>query len=415
MRRRAKGNGSLFKLKSGRWAAEVNMTLANGESERVRVSGKSKEVAREKLNKLLEQEKQKIPYAEKDWTVGDYLDHWLNNIQSRRVRETTMSMYGQMIRIHIKPTLGGIKLRKLTVQDVRNALNTLEDGGHSGAVLQKYHQILSACLNCAMRDELVHRNVASLAEKPQYTPKDTQIWSLEQATTFLQSMKGHPQYVIFLILLTYGVRRGEALGLRYSDIDFVNGQIHIRQQIDRIGGKIIARDLKTKNSQRSLPLVSSVYNAIIEHANKNGVVMPPFNPKLEISTEGTIVKSTKGTALEPSNLRRTFDLFTEKAGLPRIKIHAMRHTAATIFKDLNIPIKDAQLILGHANASTTLNIYQHGNPETHRIALNAVEEHLSDMGVRKDYMEMEADSKDDDKDLHPAIFRSKTLVHSFNN
>ena len=138
----------------------------------------------------------------------------------------------------------------------------------------------------------------------------------------------------------------------------------------------MARELKTANSRRTLPLLDNVRAALMTHAEKNGIALPQFNPYFELSIQGTVVISEVGTPLEPRNLARCFNILTKKAKLPRIKIHAMRHTAATVLKDLNVPLKDAQLILGHSNISTTLNVYQHGTPETIRAAIFAIEERL---------------------------------------
>jgi integrase len=227
-----------------------------------------------------------------------------------------------------------------------------------------------------MREELIFRNVAQLVEKPKHTPKKSIIWTAEQAASFLKTAKNHPQYIAFLLLLTYGMRRGEVLGLRWHDIDFENGVIHVRQHIDRINGKIMARDLKTANSRRELPLMASVRAALLTHAEQHGITPPPFSPHLEYSTQGTVVISEVKTPLEPRNLARCLSDLRQKVDLPHIRIHDTRHMAATFLKDLNVPVKDAQLILGHANISTTLNIYQHGTPETQRTAIAAVEKRL---------------------------------------
>ena len=376
MKRRENGEGTIFKRKDGRWSAQAYITLTNGERKRVCVTKKDREAVRKKLRQILEQEKRRVPYSQKNWTVAEYLDYWLGDIQSTRIRETTMESYKGMIKNHIKPVLGNYKLQDLSIYDVRCAMGALEKGGCSKSPMQKCLQILSACLNCAMREELIQRNVAILVEKPKYTPKDTAIWSAEQAASFLQIVKDHPLYIAFLLFFTYGMRRGEVLGLRWIDIDFENGLIHIRQQIDRINGKMMARDLKTKNSLRTLPLMVNVRAALIRHAQKNRIELSPFQPDFEMTTQGTVVVSEAGTPLEPRNLARCFRHLIVKAGLPYIKIHAMRHTAATVLKDLNVPVKDAQLILGHANISTTLNIYQHGTLETHRTSISAVEERL---------------------------------------
>ncbi len=237
-------------------------------------------------------------------------------------------------------------------------------------------QILSSCITCAMREDLVIRNVAKLVERPKYTPKETTIWSAEQAALFLQAVKEHPHYIAFLLFLTYGMRRGEVLGLRWCDIDFDNGLIYIRQQIDRINGEIKARDLKTQNSRRILPLIDNVRDTLLELSRKRGGIITKFEPHSELSTQNTIVVCRYGTILEPRNLNRCFYQLTEKAKLPHIKIHAMRHTTATILKDLNVPIKDVQLILGHSDLTTTAKIYQHGTFEVQQTALSAAHERL---------------------------------------
>jgi len=374
-KRKANGEGTIFKRKDGRWAAQAHITQADGTKKRLCFTGKNRESIKDKLRAALE-ENERLPFSAKEWSVSDYLDYWIHDIQPKRIRETTLIVYKRTIRIHLKPTVGHYKLRELSVHDVRLAMDTLENQGCRGAARQKCLLVLSSCLSNAMREELIYRNVAQLVERPQHTPKETLIWSAEQAAQFLQSSKEHPQHIAFLLLLTYGMRRGEVLGTRWCDIDFANNLIHVRQQIDRVNGEIKARDLKTKNSRRTLPLLPSVRDVLLRLAEKRNITIPPFNPKLEMSIEGTIVLSRNGKPLEPINLNRCFHILTEKMGLPRIKIHAARHTAATILKDLNVPIKDVQLILGHATIATTLSIYQHGTAEAQRSAMSALEKCL---------------------------------------
>lgn len=374
-KRRANGEGTFFKRKDGRWSAQAFITQANGEKKRICFTSKDRNKAIEKLEKALK-ENERLPCSGKDWIMADYLDYWLNNVQSNQIRETTFTTYRLQIKNHLKPALGKYKLKDLSVYDIRAAIAYLEQRGCKGGTIQKFLIILSACLSCAMREELIYRNVAQLVEKPKYTPKETAIWQIKQAAFFLLKSREHPLYVAFLLLLICGMRRGEVLGIRWCDIDFDNNLIHVRQQIDRINGEIKARDLKTANSHRILPLVPIIRTALLELAPKRRTEISSFSPKLELSTEGTVVLSGAGTPLEPRNLARSFHLLADKLGLPRIKLHATRHTAATILKELNVPVKDVQLILGHANISTTLNIYQHGTTETQRNALCAVGERL---------------------------------------
>ena len=376
MGRRSNGEGTLFKRKDGRWSAQTFVTLTNGTTKRICITNRDRNVVKAKLSEVLSNEQRKISYIDKEWKIDDYLDYWMKNIQQNRIRETTIRAYSIAITNHIKPVLGGHMLRSLTVNDVRNAMNELEKRGCPGAMRKKCLEVLSSCITCAMREDLVFRNVAQLVEKPKYIPKETVIWTAEQAALFLRTFREHPHYIAFLLLLTYGIRRGEVLGLRYCDIDFHNGTIHVRQQIDRINGTLKARDLKTKNSRRALPLIDDVRTAILEHAHKQNITITKFNPHFELSTRDTIVVSKAETPLEPRNLNRCFYQLTEKIGLPRIKIHATRHTTATILKDLDIPLKDVQLILGHSNITTTANIYQHGTSEVQRNALSTAHKRL---------------------------------------
>ena len=170
------------------------------------------------------------------------------------------------------------------------------------------------------------------------------------------------------------MRCGEVLGLRYSDIDFENGWIYVRQQIGRISGELKARELKTKNSRRRLPFDEHgiIRDALREHAKKYGVALPPFNPNFELSKQGTIVVGKNGTPLEPKSLMRSYKIIINKAGLPCTTIHAMRHMAATFMKDTDAEIKDVQGILGHSDPQTTVKFYQHGTSEAQRSAVSSV-------------------------------------------
>ena len=376
MKRRTRGAGTVYKRPNGRWVSQPNVTLPTGEQKRIFVSAKSHEEILAKLHAIQEQENKRIPYTNKNQTVGEYLDYWLNDIQSKRIRETTMTNYEIMIRKHIKPTMGNHKLRDLSVYNLRNALGLMKERGCSNRIRLECVRVLSACLTCAMREEVVFRNVAQLAEKPKYTAKEIIIWSVEQARMFLDMNKNHPHYIALFLYIVYGMRRGEVLGLRWSDINFDNGTIHIRQQIDRIKGEIKARDLKTKNSFRVVPLKDFTRAALLEHAARNSVIIPPFNPCLELSKQGTVVVSKVGTPLEPRCMNRLFNALVKQSGLPRATPHFMRHIAATVLKDLGTPDKDIQLILGHADIATTIRYYQHGTPDTQHEAMSAVENYL---------------------------------------
>jgi len=355
---------------NGTWIAQPTVTCTNGVKKRIFIKGNTREEVITKLRELYAQGSQGFSSADKDWKVGEYFDYWLYEVQQHRIKESTMDSYRRAIKLHLKPALGGHQLKMLSVQNVRTGIDTIINNGFDGAVADKCMQVLRTCLKCAMREELIMRNVATLVDKPKYAPDERIVWSAEQSAFFLAATKDHPQYVAFLLLLTYGMRRGEILGLRYSDIDFANNKIYFRQQYIRVDSGHKMTDLKTASSNRDVPLDPIISAAILEHADKNGVVIPPFEHKPSISMEGTIIRSRVDTPIEPRNLLRCFQNLVKKLGLPHHTIHDKRHVAGTNFKDAGMPLKDAQKILGHAKPETTLRIYQHGTSETQRIGIS---------------------------------------------
>ena len=375
MKRRGNGEGTIFKDKNGRWRAMLYVSSGNGAKKRIQTSAKSYEAIKKKVKEIQEREKNGLIYTAKGWTVAEGLDYWLYKVHIKKIRENTLDSYERAIKNHIKPVYGGYKVQELTVRHMRLGMDTLEERGVSGRMRNEARKIMSAFLQWCMTEELIMRNVARLIEKPQHTPKKTVIWAAKQASFFIKAIREHRYYIVFVLFFCYGLRRCEDIGLRYCDIDFENNVIHVRQQIGRIKGKLKAWKPKTKESLRTLPLIPFVRSAILAHAEKNGVTIPPFDPYAEPSLEGTIVVSSAGTPLEPRTLGRVSDRLQEKLGLRHITLHAMRHMLATFLKDMGVPLKDAQIILGHTDSAMTL-WYQHENPDTHRSAISALGQNL---------------------------------------
>ena len=227
-----------------------------------------------------------------------------------------------------------------------------------------------------MREELIFRNIAQLVELPKYEKRETVPWTAEQSAVFLRSASDHPHFVGYLMMLTYGLRRGEMLGLHWSDIDFGRRCFHIRQQVSRQKGGLLPGSVKTQAGRRTLPLAATIEAALREHARRSGVTPPPFDAEAGLGSQNLVLTSPSGAPIDPDNFRRAFYLLVKRAGLPKITLHATRHIGATLLKNLNVPAKDAQAILGHANIATTMQIYQHGDMEVQRQAIRDVESAL---------------------------------------
>jgi integrase len=375
MKRRDNGEGTIFKRKDGRWSAEITVTMIDGTKKRIYITRKKREDVKIKMEKLLDMNKKNIRMSDKKWTVGEWLDYWLENTAKDRIRHSTWIGYESMIRLHIKPLLGNKYLTELGIRDVQLAIDKMASDKNIGSSVYKhFRQVLSVALNRAVREEIIFRNVAQYIELPKHIKKPIIPWTVEEAIRFLESSKEHIWYPALLIQLIYGMRRGEAIGLRWSDIDWKNNRIFVRQQLSWFTGDgIVAEDVKTEAGRRDLHLVAIVKAELIKLAEQQGIDPNScFNPEALYNTDDVIVKNKVGGAICPENYSRTFSLLTKRAKVRNISNHTMRHTQATLLSRLGVQTKEIQLILGHTDQRTTESIYMHGNSDVQANALDMV-------------------------------------------
>ncbi len=294
------------------------------------------------------------------------MDYWLIKVKPR-IRRGTLSGYEAIIRIYLKPGLGNKSLAKLNVIDVQTFIDNQVRAEQSPRTIQKMRIVLSAILQHAAKEERVPRNVARLVTIPTYKPKEVKPWSVDELTVYLQAASDHQYYPIYFLMGFYGLRRGEALGLSWSDIDSNNKVIRIRKQVEFYEGNYSYAELKTEKSRRDLPMLPAVVS-VLKHLQPTNVGPLP----------DLIFKTSNGLPVDPHNLRRTFKRISKEAGLPTSTLHHLRHTAATNLKDLGVPAKDVQAILGHANISTTLQFYTHADINSKSEALQKYELQISE-------------------------------------
>lgn len=367
--RKRNGEGTISgPRKDGRFVGAFYAPTTAGTVKRVYVYGRTYDEARENLVREQAKAASGIPVPAKSWKLGPYLDYWLEHVVKPTRRPATVSLYETCIRLHLKPGLGKHELRRLSVAAVQRFLNGKLreiDPGESIRLVHVLRQVLSAALSRAVREELVSRNVARLVELPPWEPAEVIPWSAPEALAFLAAAKSDPLYPAFVLLLLYGMRRGEVLGLRWSDID--GNLIHVRQQVQRIKGKLIIGPVKTRAGKRDLPLLGLADEALMI---RRGVQFLDAERLGRAWTDTGLVFTTRtGLLVEPRNLNRSFYRICDGNGIRRVKVHALRHTTASLLKALGVPAKDAQVILGHAHASTTNQIYTHVDQAAMRDAI----------------------------------------------
>ena len=366
-RRRINGDGSVYRRKDGYWAGAFYARTTAGRRKRVVVYGKTLQEARDKLLKAMQEARAGIPVPDQAWRLDLYLEYWLENIVKRNRRPATYNLYEMIVRLYLIPGLGNRRLTSLSVPVVQDFLNQRLEKGDSVRKVQVMRTVLSAALTRAVREELLVRNVARLAELPESKPATIHPWSASEARRFLAAAKDDPLYAAFVVLIFYGLRRGEAIGLRWEDIDFDAGTIRIRQQVQRIRGQLLLAPVKTRASQRGLPLLDLVRQALKVQAERQDAYRADMGrawPDL-----GLVFTTRTGRPIEPRNLVRSFRRICDDNKIRIIKVHHLRHTVGSLLKDLHVPPRDVQIILGHTRISTTLEIYTDVDEQAKRDAL----------------------------------------------
>ena len=367
-RQRSKGEGTISgPRKDGRYVGAFYALTTAGSRKRVYVYGRTREEAHQRLVEEQSKAARGIPVPVRSWKLGPYLDYWLEHVIKPTRRPATYALYEMMVRVHLAPALGTYELKRLSVPVVQAFLNSKLRAGLSVRNVQIMRQVLSAALSRAVREELITRNVARLVELPTWEPSAVVPWSPAEALAFLQAAIDEPLYPAFVLLLLYGMRRGEVLGLRWQDIDLEAQVIHVRQQIHRDQGHLHIGPVKTRAGSRDLPLIGLARHALTVRKKQQAA------DRLKLGSAwadtGLVFTTRTGKPIEPRNFVRSFVRIRDGNGIRKIRLHAIRHTTASLLKDLEVPARDAQIILGHAHISTTQQIYTYVDETARRKAL----------------------------------------------
>lgn len=225
--------------------------------------------------------------------------------------------------------------------------------------------VLGAALTRAMREELIQRNVARLATLPPAPAARRLPWSAVETRRFLRAARPDPLYPAFVLLLLYGLRRGEVLGLTWHEVDFEHGTIRIERQLLRAENRLQLGPVKTTAGRRGPPLLGLARDAL---SYQDGMRILG-RPATEWTRHDLVFTTRTGYPIEPRNLARSFHRVANAAGLRTIRLHDLRHTTATLLKDLGVPARDTMEILGHSRIAVTLEVYTAADDVSRRDAI----------------------------------------------
>ncbi|WP_424536911.1 site-specific integrase [Sphaerisporangium viridialbum] len=408
MGQRANGEGSIFPYKNG-YAGYVWVTTPDGQRKRKWAYGKTREETHERWLKLHEASR-KGPVVTKSPKLADYLARWLRDVVEPNLAPKTVANYEMFTRLYILPNLGAKRLDKLTVQDVQtwvNKIRTLcqccaqgKDAArpetHSNPARRQHccavgkccrqkpsewtvhdaYMTLRAALSNAVREEILTRNVAANVKMSVPRRSKAKPWNVDEARTFLESARTRqdPMYPAYVLVLVLGLRLGEALGLRWEDVDLDRAEMTIGWQLQRVSGKLLHRETKTEASDAVLPFPDIVTTAL--RARRAEQQMARESAGDGWHETGLVFTTASGRPVEPSNFRRSFTNACGKTGVRRVKVHTTRKTCASLLVALDVHPRVAMQILRHSQIAVTMNIYSEVSSEETRKALKRLGDQL---------------------------------------
>jgi integrase len=311
-----------------------------------------------------------LPVVGERQTVAHYLTQWLQDIQPT-MRPRSWGRYEESVRLHILPTLGSTILARLSAQQLSSLYGAKLAHGLAPATVARLHAVVRRALGEATRLGLVQRNVATLVSAPRPAHPEMQVLSAEQARTLLSAIAGDPLEALYVLAITTGMRRGELLALHWADVDVEAGSLQVRYTVQHVkGGAYTFSQPKTLRSRRKIALSQTAIEALRAHRERQQAEREALGPAWH--DEDLVFTTPIGSAVRGNHLlQRHFAPLLCKAGLPAIRFHDLRHTAATLLLLQGVHPKVVSEMLGHSTVSMTLDTYSHVLPDMQRDATAA--------------------------------------------
>ncbi len=362
-KRRGRGEGTVFQRKDGRWAAEI--TLEDGR--RKPLYGKTQAEVIEKLKQAQYELKQGVLATGPKQKVEDHLNYWLEQVHKRKLRTSTYMRYRVALN-HILPALGHIPLQKLTTRRIQQFYNQKLDEGQSTSSVRSMHKVLHQALDQAVKERLISINPSTGISLPSQEKRKVQLLTLEQARHLLEVARGTMMEPFVALALTIGIRLGEVLALRWQDIDFEAGTLYIHRTLTQGEHyRYVDGEPKTEMSERILLLPQPVIDLLKSHRTQQNAERLKAGPAWQ--NRDFVFCTEDGKHFWPLSIRRRFYRLLKKAQLPRMRIHDLRHNAASLLASAGVSPKVVQEMLGHSGIEMTMNVYTHTLPSMQKEAV----------------------------------------------
>lgn len=330
--------------------------------------------ARMGLRSFLTHREEELNTPRHDLTLADWLESWMENIVRPTRAETTVYGYQKIIDNHIVPALGHILLLKLTPMDIQQYYIQVQQSANlSNNTLRRHHDLLSSALRSAVRQDKLLVSPMDKVEPPRAKQKEASYYRPEELKRLYTLIEGHPLELCVKLAGSLGMRREEICGLKWECVDFQRQILFIREARTAYGATVVQKETKTRSSVRTLFLPDDVVRLLrAEQARQEDWLR---EGKLREPSQ-FVVLNYQGVPYSPNALSVAFTRFVRGNNLPRVTLHGLRHSFATVASFQGVPLFDIGKALGHATPATTGKIYTHLVDQTHEDTLLKVSDAL---------------------------------------
>ena len=375
-RRRGNHEGSLYFHKSrGRWCAQVSI-----DGKRLTKYSRTQKECRDWMKGMLAKIESGLTFDGTRITVGDFIDTWLEGKELSR-RSKTVLQYRQIAKQHIVPILGQLRLQDVSPSHIKQLYAMKREEGRGARTIQLIHAVLHNVLKQAVRERILGHNPMDAVERPKVEQPEMRVWDEEQIRQFLISAYGSVFEAAYYLALSTGMREGELLGLKWSDVDWNKATLFVQRQLQYIKGQgYVFVPPKTKAGKRKIKVGSSTLKYLEAHRSQQAIQKTLAEGRWQ--ENNLIFPTTIGTPLDCRRLTKEFRRPLKRAGLPPICFHHLPHSSLNTLMDNEVPVNTVQRRAGHAKPSTTVNIYGHSTARSHDAAAEKIEELITPIAVK---------------------------------
>jgi integrase len=389
MAKRANGEGNTYQRANGTWEARLTYTDPDsGQRRRASFYGPTSRAVRKKMKDARDRLAAGAPVKDATQSVGDWLTHWrATTLAVSDRKESTRTLYANLSRKHLEAApFGAIPLDKLRPSDVEALVLAMRAKTKPGAedaepvralsdsTIRQTYTVLRAALDGAVRDGLLARNPAAQVRRPGVERTEARHLDGDAVTAVLRAAETSRYHPALVLIASTGLRKGEALALRWDRVDLDTGVVRVAATIGRIGGRLVISEPKTARSRRVVPLSPAVVTMLRKH--RTAQKSERLRAANQWQDSGLVFTTELGGPVDPRNLLRVVEVAAKAAGVADVGVHTLRHSAAVAWLESGVHIKAVADLLGHSSIAITGDVYGHTSDDTARAAIDGLDRWL---------------------------------------